>query len=257
LDREIPLALERLKETETLLSESAEKILSVAEELQEGFQELKNGIISAVGENPEGAAFLESVTAFGETLAARMTTLFEASSFDDLGGQRLKRAGSALESVASLLEKIRDYEPANRGYEKRPSPGGKPFSKEGRSGPPKEAKNAFLKGKAKKTRGKEVAPPSRDKSALKEVDLEKDKFKGGKKAKITKKERKLFKDDPLKGPSTVGGLSQADIEKIFLEEEARETGNGAKISDAPKTDAPKADAPKADAPNPDEGKTEE
>jgi hypothetical protein len=144
LDREIPLAVERLLEAEKVLAESASGILDLAETLQReasglaGFPPLSD------------RADLTVRTRMGEfvkTSEAIASGLFEKSSFHDLCGQRMAKVREAMLALGELLRDVkaawvggaeegRDTHGAAAGYRDRAAPRGKPFTERPYRGKP-------------------------------------------------------------------------------------------------------------------------
>ncbi|MDR3154676.1 MAG: hypothetical protein LBW85_10520 [Deltaproteobacteria bacterium] len=100
LDRELPLAVERLQEAEKVLAESAGGVLDLAESLQRETESLAS--FPAFAERGDLTARLR-LGEFSRASGAIATGLFEKSSFHDLCGQRIAKVREALLALNSLL----------------------------------------------------------------------------------------------------------------------------------------------------------
>ncbi|MDR1165092.1 MAG: hypothetical protein LBO66_04315 [Deltaproteobacteria bacterium] len=105
VDRELPLAVERITEAEKVLSSSAGSVIDLAEKLQ-------CDLTAFMGEfEGEGGAEIkgkETLAAFASGLNMGITKLFESASFHDSCGQRLIKVRETLISMAELLRQIKE-----------------------------------------------------------------------------------------------------------------------------------------------------
>ncbi|MDR2349193.1 MAG: hypothetical protein LBF41_01030 [Deltaproteobacteria bacterium] len=165
LDRELPLAAKRLRETGELLNDAALSLLN-------GFESLGNKH-SELLEKMGSEEYPELLRAFDEGFDDAIGGFVTAASFQDLSGQRISRVIASVEATADLLSKIREdlkSVPPPRPFRPRPGGGfrgkppsfrGKPFPKGARGsdpandrGKPFDAGKPPGKGKSPKTAAK-------------------------------------------------------------------------------------------------------
>ncbi|MDR2612379.1 MAG: hypothetical protein LBG06_05960, partial [Deltaproteobacteria bacterium] len=104
LDREIPFAVERLMESEMVLSEAAEAVLDLAEGLQQATASLKGHPTLSERANLTVRTLLEQHSAAIEDI---VTVLFERCSFHDLCSQRLRKVRDTLLGLGELMRNLK------------------------------------------------------------------------------------------------------------------------------------------------------
>ncbi|MDR1081728.1 MAG: hypothetical protein LBQ79_12410, partial [Deltaproteobacteria bacterium] len=123
LDREIPLAVERLLEAEKVLAESASGVLDLAEALQRETAGLTSFAPLAARADLTVRSRLAEFASAVEGIA---TGLFEKSSFHDLCGQRLAKVREAVGVLGEILQEVKAAwdapRPAPRIPVRRPGP---------------------------------------------------------------------------------------------------------------------------------------
>ncbi|MDR2339118.1 MAG: hypothetical protein LBF40_03135 [Deltaproteobacteria bacterium] len=127
LDRELPLTLERLSESEKLLTDSAAKILDLTERLQSAFPEIGKRMSELGLDEAQGEAVKGVLADFGKGFSETLTQLFEAAAFDDLCGQRLRKVEETVGTVTRILINIKkateDAQPGKPGRPGKPQHG--------------------------------------------------------------------------------------------------------------------------------------
>ncbi|MDR2353017.1 MAG: hypothetical protein LBF22_07600 [Deltaproteobacteria bacterium] len=237
IDREIPLAVERLNEVEKVLGDCASSILDLSERLQARLVDFQVDFAKSMDSTQQGL-----LTPFVSFLNSSIIKLIESSSFHDLSGQRIIKVRDAFESLSSLLTNLQTNLTApQRSYSKAPrglgrdsvSPRFSKSSKKDFSGnfveksPGAEKKSSFASKKG--SPGEERASKFRkkDKDFIKTEKGRVSKKFGVKPLPNSSREStdtspkvktKKDKGDPkhkdLTGPSSKG-LSQEQIEKIL------------------------------------------
>lgn len=184
IHRELPEAARQVRETQDLLTTSAQELLGISEKLCEAHEGIKNRLNGLAVSQPELSPALKELETDCDQARALALSLFEKMSFQDLAGQRLLKVESFCQTLNQILPAL--AKPAGRSGSPRPSSAFSPRSP--RSLKEKDQESHGRKGPARGAAGGRGGTGAAG--------------RGG--------------PSRLKGPQGAGrGLKQKDVDKIF------------------------------------------